>query len=141
MAKKKSRRIVATAPKAVLFAACDSVSRDPNTGKPTLYGLFDIIWASEFPCRFRPFALYAKVVGAGQHVVSFHLVGPRGRSEKLGEAELKIPSNQKAAIQADLAGLEFKRPGRYEVLLRAGRKTLGRTSFEVKRKATAKRKK
>ena len=141
MAKKKSSRIAAVPPKAVVFVACDSVSRDPNTGKPTLYGLFDIVWTSEFPCRSKPFALYAKLIGEGKHPISIHLVGPRGQSIQLGEAEIKIPPKAKAVIQADLVGVEFKRPGTYKLLLRAGRKTVGCTSFEVKRKIRNKRKK
>ena len=141
MAKKKSRCIAATPPKAVVFVACDSVSRDPNTGKPTLYGLFDIIWASKFPCQPKPFALYAKLTGEGRHLISIHLHGPRAQSEKLGEAEIKIPPKAKAVIQADLVGAKFKQPGTYELLLRAGRKTVGRTSFEVRRKVPNKRKK
>lgn len=142
MAKKKSRRITAAPPKAVVFVACDSVSLDPNTGKPTLYGLFDVIWTSEFPCRSKAFAIYVKLTGGkGKHLISIHLVGPQGQSEKLGEGEIKIPPKAKSVIQADLIGVKFKRPGTYELLLRAGRKTVGRTSFEVKRRAPTKRKK
>ena len=140
MAKKKSRRIAAAPPKAVTLVACDSVSRDPNTDKPTLYGLFDIIWTSKFPFQSKPFALYARLIGEGKHLISIHLVGPRGQSEKLGEAEIKIPPKAKTVIQADLVGVEFERPGTYELLLRAGRKTVGRTSFEVQRKVPNMRK-
>ena len=141
MAKKQSRRTASVPLKAVVFVTCDSVSRDPNTGKPTLYGLFDIIWAPKFPCHSKSFALYAKLAGKGRHPISIHLVGPGGQPENLGEAEIKIPPKAKAVIQADLVGLEFKRPGTYELLLRTGRKTVGRTSFEVKRQVSSKRKK
>ena len=141
MTKKKPRRIASVPPKAVVFVLCDSVSRDPNTGKPTLYGVFDILWTSEFPFRYKSFALYAKLTGKGKHSISIHLVGPRGQSEKLGEAEVSIPSGAKFVIQADLIGAEFRRSGTHELLLRSGRTIVGRTSFEVKRKAPSKRKK
>ena len=141
MAKKKSGRTAAAPLKAVVFVACDSVSRDPNTGKPTLYGLFDIVWASEFPCRSKSFALYAKLTGEGKHPISIHLVGPGGQTEKLGEADIKIAAKAMGHVQAELVGVEFKRPGTYELLLRAGRRTVGRTSFQVRRKVPDKRKK
>ena len=141
MAKKKSQRTAAAPLKAVVFVACDSVSRDPNTGKSTLYGLFDVVWAPKFPCRAKAFALYAKLTGAGKHSVSIHLVAPRGQTVKLGAAEIKIPRKAVSVIQADLVGVEFKRPGIHELLLRSGRKIVGRTSFEVKREAPDKRKK
>ena len=141
MAKKKSRRTAATPLKAVVFVLCDSVSRDPNSSKPTLYGLFDIVWSPEFPFRAKSFALYAKLTGEGKHSISIHLVSPRGQSKKLGEAEVKIPPGANAVLQADLIGVEFKRPGTHKLLLRSGRKTVGSTVFEVKRKAADKRKK
>ena len=141
MAKKKSRRIAPAPLKAVVFVACDSVSRDPNTDKATLYGLFDTVWASKFPCRSKPFALYAKLVGKGKHPISIHLIGPRGQTKKLGEAEIGIPPKATAVVQVELVGVEFERPGTYELLLRAGRKTVGRISLGVKRQTPGKRKK
>ena len=140
MAKKKSRRTTTAPLKAAVFVACDSVSRDPNTGKSTLYGLFDRVWSPEFPCRSKPFALYAKLTGQGKHPISIHLVAPRGPSEKLGESEIEIKPKAACVLQADLVGVEFKRPGTYEMQLRSGRKIVGRTSFEVRRKAPDKRK-
>lgn len=141
MAQKKPRRTTTAPLKAIVSVACDGVSRDPNSGKPTLYGLFDMIWASEFPCRSKSFSLYARLSGTGTHSISIRLVDPKGQAEDLGETEIRIPPKERGDIQADLVGVEFKRPGTYELQLRAGRKIVGRTSFEVKRRAPTKRKK
>jgi hypothetical protein len=141
MAKKKSRRVAGDSVEALVFVACDSVSRDPNTGKPSLYGLFDIIWSSTFPFHFKPFSLYAQLGGKGKHRLSVHLVDPGGQSTKLGETEVRLERKANAVLHADLTGVEFKRPGEYRFVLRAGRKTLGHRILNVRRKARARRKK
>jgi len=141
MAKKKSHRVAGESVEALVFLACDSVSRDPNTGKPSLYGLFDVIWSETFPLRFRPFSLYAKLVGKGKHGVSIHLIDPRGESTKLGETEISLQAKANAVLDAELVGVEFKRPGRHEFALRVGRRTLARTTLDVRRRAPGKRKK
>jgi len=141
MAKKKSDRTAVSPPKTITLVVCDSVSMDPNTSKPTLYGLFDIMWASKFPSRHRSFALFAKLVGSGEYPISIHLVDPRGEDKKLGETTIKLRPKERGVIQADLGGVEFRRAGTYEFVLRTGRRIVGRTSFEVKRKAPTRQKK
>lgn len=67
-------------PIAAFMAACDMSARDPNSGKITLYGLFDTIQTESFPSRFGPFTLYAKISGGtGQSTGTFVLLDPKGR--------------------------------------------------------------
>jgi hypothetical protein len=110
--------------RAVLLTACDSASRDPGTGKVTLYGLFDIIWAKEFPTTFRPFVLFAQLAGHGKYPIAVELRTPNGRVEKLAEIEVECKPRAFAVIEATLAGLNFKRPGDYQLAVTCRRRDL-----------------
>lgn len=63
------------------FLACDVVARDPTgfgpgPGKPTIYNLFDVIYAENFPAIFKPFNLFVRMVGGvGKYKVSLKVIG------------------------------------------------------------------
>jgi len=129
--KKKSRRGFL---EGTLCLLCDSVAVDPNTKKPTLYGLFDHVWSDSFPLTYKRFSVYAKLRGKGNHAVSVGLQGPGRKITTLNESQLNLRSESIAVLQADIIGLELPSPGQYAVVVRAGRRTLCKAPFTVTRR-------
>src|SRR5438552_5960341 len=82
------------------FLACEIASKDDASGKASLLGIFDLIWADQFPGLFRPFCLYAKVVG-GSGKTEVHVDGTGVDGKSLGiQRKVKLKFN--AACAADL---------------------------------------
>ena len=108
----------------LFLIACDATSRDPNTGKATLYGIFHAVTSAEFPIRFRPFALFGELRGEGQHPVDLYVVAPTGEARKIGELTIDCSPRSRATLDIQIAGFEFESPGEYVFQLRRGRRIL-----------------
>ena len=83
----------------VLVAAllCDSAVADPTTGKKTLIGIFDRVWAAQFPTA-RPLTFYGKITDAeGQYTFTVRIV-LANKNKLLGEAkgEMGVPDRLQA---------------------------------------------
>lgn len=143
--KKKSRKTVAqrkTDPEILLFAACDGVSRDPNTGKPTLYGIFDRLAVTKLPSTAPPFTVFAKLFGgSGTHDIGLRIVGPKGEQvEDSSEiAKVNCKPNGGVVLQVSLQGLTLSKSGPHLIHLVSGRKSLGRPCRIVVEKRTQKK--
>ena len=90
MAKAKTRG-KRTLPEMRCFVACDAVTHDQPSGggKPSLHGLFDAVYVDKFPGLFRPFFMFARLVGGAKNgVVTLAVTGVDGKP--LGE-EVTIP--------------------------------------------------
>lgn len=130
--KKKSRKTVAqgkTYPEVLLFAACDGVSRDPNTGKPTLYGIFDRLTVTKVPSAAPPFTVFAKLFGgSGKHDIGLRIVGPKGRQvdNTIGITTADFKPNRGVTLQISVQGLTLSKLGPHLIHLVSGRKSLGR---------------
>lgn len=145
--KKKSKKTVAqrkTYPELLLLAACDGVSRDPNTGKPTLYGIFDLLAVTKLPATAPPFTVFAKLFGgSGEHDIGLKIVGPKG--EKVQDsseiAKVKCKPSSGVILQMSIQGLTFSKLGPHRIHLVSGRKRLGRpcSIFVQKKRAEKKR--
>jgi hypothetical protein len=135
MAKKRQKKLPAAKPEILLFVACDAVSRDPNTNKVSLYGIFDNIWATKFPCKDLRFSLFAKLSGQGKHPMTVYFAPPDCPPRRAVSGELDFGASAVASVQFEVLGLEFKKQGEYQFMLRSGRKHLGRPlSIFVERK-------
>ena len=108
----------------LIFAASDSTSRDPNSGKLTLYGMFDKIVSAGFPAQAN-FSLYAKVKGRGEYHVAFEMVTPNGKVINIGEADIKCSKEGLAVMCIGLAGVPFTRTGNYKIRLKSAGKPIG----------------
>jgi len=134
MAKKKSRRKVTPAtkvPKLECIALCDSIVRDPSTSKPTLYGVFDQLYAEQLPILVR-FSLFAKFTGgAGKHSINVALIGPDGKpvEQSSHDVELNIVDgkNFDLVVAAGVLATEY---GPHYLRIKLGRKLLG-TSYPM----------
>jgi hypothetical protein len=114
MAKKATAKSKSPLPELRCFLTCDAVSPDPNSGKKSLYGLFDTVWGKEFPSGSRPFALFARLVG-GKGKITVHLETTGTDGKPLDQGPLALEANFVSATGAELvvhfAGLEFSKPG------------------------------
>ena len=119
------------------FLVCEGVGRSPE-GKITLYGIFDRVNITDMK---RQFALnaYAKVAGYGSHRFVFDVVDKSGQSI-LGEdqATPTFDANLKSgSMQAHVhMPVVFKKTGVYDVVLKAGRKTLSTYPLQVAQSPT-----
>lgn len=101
----------------VLNAAliCDVGVADPASGKRSLIGIFDRLWASEFPTQ-RPVTLYWKITDAqGRYRLKVRILQAEGdqvMGEGTGEAEI-TDRNASSEFLMDLPAVLFPAPGRY----------------------------
>ena len=128
MAKKKSakRRGASCAPVANAVLFCDAVSRDPNSKKATIYGVFNqISSAPEINL-----SIYAKVSrGSKQNVtLSFRFVDES--VNPVGPRPVELPADfsdeQGLEIAIAVGGLKLK-PGRYWAEVRSDGEAIGRS--------------
>ena len=136
--KKTTRKIKGGVPGVQVFAACDAVSRDPNTGKPSLYGLFDSIYSAKFPATARPFCLFAKLSGDGRYRIALELVSPDEQVDKLGEVTVQCTRRQYSILEMSVAGLKLKKPGYYGFRLRANNRLIGQPCWVQLKRARKK---
>jgi len=130
---KKKTRTKTTPPDVNTFVLCDAISRDPNTGKATLYGLFSNIITSKLPSDPVTFGFYVSMGGgSGKQALTFQVVDPDG--ERISESKSDISIDCEPGTTIDLMGrtaIPFKKLGKHEVVLRIGRKTLAKRSIDV----------
>ena len=125
-AKKAPRR---SHPTVDLFILCDVVTKDRQTGKHTLAGIFDKVTAARFPATIPQFATYAKISGGqGQHQVTFEVLGPDKEpleNTKFNKVDIDCAEGRKTEITVNIAKLQFPAPGTYKFALKSGEKVLG----------------
>ncbi len=118
----------------VLATVCDSVARDPISGKPTLYGIFERMFAEKFPTKLGLFHYYARLRGLGTYDILLELMLPDGQKETVLESSLDCRENGVAQIHAIIGNIESKKPGIVNLQLKSGRKRVGKpTQFELVR--------
>jgi hypothetical protein len=62
-------------PHVCAFLVCDHVWQDPHTGKWTLLGVFDTLWASREPITHGPFAVYLNLTNMrGEYNLALRLL-------------------------------------------------------------------
>ena len=135
MAKKTKASV---GPRAELVLTCDSIARDPGTGKSTLYGLFDRINAEKFPAT-SSFWVFAKLVGAkGEQTVTFQVQDAKGRPLIDEPPTLTYQAKPDKAIEVAIhfRQVEFHKPSNYFAAVQIGKRTIGKSYrlIVVKRK-------
>ncbi len=116
--------------------ACDAVARDPN-GKTTLYGIFDRIWAVQFPAIHPTFSIYWRCFVPGPGRVDVAILRPDGST--LAELE-PIETNKEVphTLQGTytLAGFEFPSDGEYVWVLRYNRVDILRSPMHLQKRGS-----
>jgi hypothetical protein len=113
-----------------LFVVCDSVTKDAQTGRHSLLGLFDKVAAQTFPIRFPRFATFAKISGgSGIHQITFDVIDPDGTSldgTSFSTVQIDCDASPATEITVEIAGLIYPSPGIYQFVLRSGNRRIGK---------------
>lgn len=123
------------APAAVTaFLIADSVLQDRLTGKWSVIGIFDKIYAAEFPCIHPSLALYVRFAGAeGRYRVKVEF---RDEDGKVVSAFERIEFEAKDPLHGGdfgvtTHGLPLKQPGRYQFRLVLNDQLAASTTLDV----------
>lgn len=116
---------------------CDQVIRDAISGKFSLIGIFERVWAQSFPTRLPRVSIYAKITDA-QGEYQFRLALVRlDSNEEIGSnttPPVSIPDRLAPYdLVFELHDLVLPAEGRYEFRLYADDQFVGQKSFEVMR--------
>jgi hypothetical protein len=115
---------------------CDNSIREDGTGKVSLIGIFAGVVAPKFPLVHPSLCVYVNLGDAeGKYPLRLELIRAHDmRTIGRGTGELEVRDRMKPAeIVFELKGLVFESPGRYEFVLYANDRLVGKKSFEVLR--------
>lgn len=119
----------------------DTVTFD-NTGKASAIGIFDRVFAVNFPTMHRDMTLLVNLEGTiaekGEHPITVEL-RDRDGNRLVPPVEAKVvlgnPHTVQGIVRAGIAlkmqDVLFRKPGQYEYVLFADSRFLGRVTFEV----------
>jgi hypothetical protein len=118
-------------PLAILL--CDQIIVDEISKKKTLVGIFDLIYAKQFPIIHRPLSAYVRLTDAeGKYDFRMDYVQVK-TDKRLGHAEIpavSIPDRLKAhELVMEFPPIKIPKPGDYEFRLWANNRYLGRAKF------------
>lgn len=125
-------------PLAILL--CDQIIVDERSKKKTLVGIFDSIYAEQFPVMHRPLSVYVRLTDAeGQYEFRMDYVQIQ-TDNLLGQGTIpgvSITDRLKVhELVMEFPRIEIPEPGDYEFRLWAGERYIGRAKFtavEVKK--------
>ncbi|HWP66894.1 MAG TPA: hypothetical protein VNO26_13365 [Candidatus Limnocylindria bacterium] len=106
---------------------CDAASRDAQTGKWTLVGVFDAVWASEFPAIHPRMDVYFRVRTSDAVAMRLVCRAPDGSLGLLATIALTPPARGLVEGAVRVTGLRLAAPGDHQVALEADGGTLGTT--------------
>ncbi len=121
----------------VYMVPCDSVSKDPNTGKATLYGLFDKIWLENIPGVIPRFSVFAKLDGLGKFPVIVEVVDPKGKIIESSKLDLEVKKDGFAILHMDFGNVDVRKAGDVEIRIMSGRRMVGNARIPVAKKKQA----
>lgn len=129
MVKKKASRSKKM-PEITLFLVCDAVSRDPNSRKLSLYGVFDSFNVDKFPTQFGAFSVVVRLKGgSGRHSLRLEILDTKGvkaevPSEPKVDADLSPGVGVEVVIQ--VVGLTVKKSGILKFVMKSGNRRIGK---------------
>jgi hypothetical protein len=125
-------------PVVLAFLLCDKIVQEAGTGKKTIVGIFDRVWAESFPTVHGPFGIYAKLADAAGaydlkidilHLESNEMIGQGGMKALAGDDPLAVVD-----LVLNLPGIPLPKQGTYEFQLSANGVWIGRTKLIAARK-------
>jgi hypothetical protein len=121
-------------PDLAAMLVCDQVIRDQLTGKASVIGIFDRIFAAAFPATHARLTVYVSVRDAeGDYRLRLDMVRIRD-GMTVGRADAPITVGDRfspAELVFELMGLRFDESGPYEFRLWANDRYVGLKSFSV----------
>ena len=104
------------------FLVCDSTMKDASTGKATLSGIFDRLWARQFPCLHPRCSIYFRLRFLDQNTKATELTlvitSPSGMKQAMPSVTLPVQEGGIAEGSINIEGLPFPAEGAYEIELR-----------------------
>lgn len=130
MPKKKRLKGKGECPAMLYMVACDAVSRDPASGKETLYGVFEKILMSQLPGVYaRPISVFAKLHGgSGEHEISFDVLGPDNHplpDSETTTSKVTFVKGQSGVVNVQIVGLTLARAGIYKFVVKCDGRPIG----------------
>ena len=123
---------MASEPVGHALLTCDAVARDPN-GKITLYGIFDRIWAHQFPAIHPMLSVYWKCHIPGSGRVNVCIERPDG-SRLLDLEPAESAREGEVSGTYTLSPIEFPVDGNYVLVLRYNDKDVMRSSLKLQKR-------
>ncbi len=118
-------------PQALTMMLCDSVWRDPSTGKTFIQGGFTALTAPEFPCvlsRFSAYVALTRISSAVPINLRLVLLSEDGSDPKdVSSAQANVDSRDPLAVAEGefvFQDVVFERPGEYRLVLECDGETL-----------------
>lgn len=114
---------------------CDAVASDPN-GKITLYGIFDRIWASQFPAVHPMLSIFWRCRVPGPGRVSVRVLKPDGLTlMDLEPVESGREGTHSMQGSYTLAPVEFPSDGEYGLVLRYNDQDIMKSSLYLQKRS------
>jgi len=122
-----------TTPYPLAILLCDTIIVDERSKKKTLVGIFDVIYAKEFPAKHRPLSVYVRLTDAeGEY--QFRIDYVQVKTDKLlGRGNIppiSITDRLKThELIMEFPPIDIPEPGEYEFRLWANDRYIGRAKF------------
>jgi len=112
---------------------CDAATRDAQTGKWSLGGIFDAVWADSFPATHRSFDVYFRVHLGGAGALRLRCWTPDGSLEDLAALETNAPPRGIVEGAVHVPELALPAEGAYRIDLATGERVLAETTLTAGR--------
>ena len=110
---------------------CDGATRDAQTGKWSLGGIFDAVWAGSFPATHRALVVYFRVRPEGAGLLHLRCVVPDGTVATLAEINTTAPPRGVVEGTVEVNALGLPVAGQYRFEIVAGDAVLVETELTV----------
>ena len=110
---------------------CDAAARDPQTGKWTLAGVFDAVWAEQFPAVHQTMDVYFRLRLSGSPAVQLFCRTPAGAVNLLATVGVNPAPSGLVEGAVRVTELELGAPGEYRFELQVAGEPLAATGLVV----------
>lgn len=110
---------------------CDCASRDANTGKWTLAGVFDAIWAPAFPAVHASLDVYFRLRAATPAIAALFWRTPGGAAHLAGTVRFASASPGPIEAAVRVERLQIEAPGEYGFELHLNGAPVGTATLTV----------
>lgn len=104
---------------------CDAAVRDPRTGKWTLHGVFDAIWANAFPAVHQSLDVYFRIRSGAPTALRLACRAPSGEHAVLASLSARPAPRGVVEGAVRVQRLPLAGPGDYRLELDVAGRTLG----------------
>lgn len=111
-----------------LLVICDAISRDPNSGKATLYGVYSRISVPKLRVPIPEIQVYGRLRGGeGEFPLELRVRRPDGTEVKSENyVDIQCKPNRTIEVYSKFAGFSPNEVGLHQVIFRVGKRQLGK---------------